>query len=74
MPTIITAHIANVKKTSAAVHGMSIVIPMSAIIWSCSIAADISRSRWRRYAHASAMRRMRHVEMATRSRRERTAV
>ena len=41
MPTIITAHIANVKKTSAAVHGMSIVMPMSAIIRSCSIAADI---------------------------------
>jgi len=32
MPTIITAHIVNVKNTSVASHGMSIVIPMSAII------------------------------------------
>ena len=41
IPTIITAHIANVKKMSAALNGMSIVMPMSAIIVSCFIAADI---------------------------------
>ena len=41
MPTIITAHMANVKNTSAAVHGMSIVMPISAIIVSCSIEDDI---------------------------------
>jgi hypothetical protein len=41
MPTIITAHMANVKKTSAALHGMSIVMPIAAIILSCSISADI---------------------------------
>ena len=32
MPIIMTAHMANVKKTSAAVHCLSIVIPICAII------------------------------------------
>ena len=41
IPTIITVHMANVKKTSVALHGISIVMPMSAIILSCSIWADI---------------------------------
>ena len=63
MPTIITAHIAKARATSAAVHGVSIAIamPISAIMRSCSIAADISRSRWKRYAHASAVSRTRQV-------------
>src|SRR5260221_6348618 len=74
IPTIITSHIANVKKTSAAVHGMSIVMPMSAIFRSYSIAADIWRSRWKRYAQARAVRRTRQLEMTTRSRPESAAV
>ena len=37
MPTIITAHMVNVKNTSATVHDMSIAMPISAIIVSCSI-------------------------------------
>ena len=41
MPTIITAHIVNVKNTSAAVHGMSIVMPIPAIIESCAMDDDI---------------------------------
>ena len=41
MPTIITAHMANVKKPSAAVHGTSGVIPIAAIIMSCCLADDI---------------------------------
>ncbi len=41
MPTIITAHMANVKKTSAAVHGVSIVMPIAAIIVSYSMDDDI---------------------------------
>ena len=41
MPTIITDHIVNVKKTSASVHGTSSVMPMSAIIVSYSIEDDI---------------------------------
>jgi hypothetical protein len=32
MPAIITAHIANVKNTSAEVHGRSTGMPISAII------------------------------------------
>ena len=45
MPTIITTHMANVKNTSAVVRGMSIVIPISAIIRSCAMDDDIWRSR-----------------------------
>ena len=41
MPTIITAHIVNVKNTSVAVHGMSVVMPMSAISESCAMDDDI---------------------------------
>ena len=37
MPTIITAHMAKANKTSAAVHGMSIVIPIAAIALSYSM-------------------------------------
>jgi hypothetical protein len=50
IPTIITAHIANVKKTSAAPHGLSIAIaiPIAAMSRSYAIAADIWRSRWTR--------------------------
>ena len=32
MPIIMTAHMANVKKPSAAVHRLSVVIPICAII------------------------------------------
>ena len=45
MPIIITVHIANVKNTSADVRGMSIVMPISAIIRSCAMDEDIWRSR-----------------------------
>ena len=48
MPTIITAHIANVSHTSAAVHDMFIDMPISAIIASCAIDADIPRAMWTR--------------------------
>ena len=41
MATIITAHIVKVKNTSVAVHGMSVVMPMSAIIESCGMDDDI---------------------------------
>ena len=41
MPTIITDHMAKVKKTSAAVHGIYIVIPIASIILSCSMSDDI---------------------------------
>ena len=41
IPTIITTHIANVRKVSAVVHGMSIGIPIAAIILSCSMSDDI---------------------------------
>jgi len=39
--TIMTAHIAKVNHTSAAVHGMDMVMPISAIIVSCSMEDDI---------------------------------
>jgi hypothetical protein len=45
MPTIITAHIANVKKTSAGPHRISMFMPIAAIILSCIMSADIWRSR-----------------------------
>jgi hypothetical protein len=45
MPTIMTVHITNVKKTSAAVHGMAIVIPISCIMVACCIWNDMRRSR-----------------------------
>ena len=48
MPTIITAHMANVKKASAAVHGLSIVMPIAAIWLANSMEADIRPSRWMR--------------------------
>jgi hypothetical protein len=41
MPTIITAHIVNVKNTSIAVHGLSIDMPMFAIIESYAMDDDI---------------------------------
>src|SRR5688572_4939860 len=68
MPTIMTAHMANVRNTSAIVQGTSIIdMPMAA--WN-SISADIWRSRWTRYAHASAETRTRQVEIRRRSRRD----
>ena len=41
MPTIMTAHMANVKKTSAAVHDIAVVMPIFAIIVSYSMEDDI---------------------------------
>jgi len=41
MPAIITVHIANVKKPSAAVHGIPAVIPIAAIDFSYSMPIDI---------------------------------
>jgi hypothetical protein len=41
IPIIITAHMANVKNRSAAVQGVSIAIPISAIIVSCFMEDDI---------------------------------
>ena len=41
MPTIMTTHIANVKKMSAVVHGIAIDIPISIIILSCCLADNI---------------------------------
>src|SRR2546426_11913988 len=73
MPTIIVTHIANVRRTSAAVQGIVIVIPISAILFSYCIDEDIWRSRWSRYAQASAVMITIQVEMRTRSRRGRAA-
>ena len=73
MPTIMIAHIANVRRTSAAVHGLSVVIPIAAILFAYSIDEDIWRSRWIRYAQASAVMITMQVEMRTRSRRGRAA-
>jgi hypothetical protein len=57
-----------VNNTSAIVQGKSIIdMPMAA--WN-SISADIWRSRWTRYAQASAQTRKRQVEIRRRSRRE----
>jgi hypothetical protein len=41
MPTIITAHIMNVKRTSAALHGASMTIPIWAMTAAVSADADI---------------------------------
>ena len=41
MPIIMTVHMTNVNSTSAARQGCSIAMPMSAIIRSYSIDADI---------------------------------
>jgi hypothetical protein len=45
MPTNITAHIVNVKKTSAARHGASMTNPISAIAAPVSADDDIRPSR-----------------------------
>src|SRR5688572_23139019 len=73
MPTIITDHIATANSTSRVAHDMSITIPMSAIIRSCSIIGAISRSRRNKYAHATAVNTTIDAEMIRRSRGERTA-
>ena len=41
MPTIITVHITNVRRTSIRVHGVFIAMPIAAIIVSSAAAADI---------------------------------
>ena len=45
MPAIITAHMTNVNRTSTAVQGVWVDMPISAIIVSCSMETDIWRSR-----------------------------
>jgi hypothetical protein len=41
IPTIMTTHMANVRETSVLMHGISIVIPLSAIICTCRRSAAI---------------------------------
>src|SRR5213593_4858874 len=41
MPAIITAHITKVKRKSAALHGVWLVVPVAAVMPSCSIANGI---------------------------------
>src|SRR5690349_7299190 len=69
MPTIIMAHMAKVKKASAAVQGPCVVMPIAAIALSYSTDEAIWRSRWIRYAQARAVIRAMQVEIKMRSRR-----
>ncbi len=73
MPTIMTAHMAKVKKTSAGFQGWSMVMPMAAIALSYSMPADICRSRYTRYAQAKTVLSPIQAQMRPRSREGRAA-